>query len=892
MTKSLDDKARSLGIGGRIIYSADEVYKKSLLYFNGDEMAASTWMNKYALKDSKENLYESSPTQMHQRLANGIARIESKYDNGLTKEKLFELMDGFRYIIPQGGPMTGVENPLQIASLSNCFVIGNEADSYGGIMQIDQQQVQLMKRRGGVGHDLSHIRPDRSEVNNSALTSTGVVPFMERYSNSTKEVAQDGRRGALMLSISVKHPDAEKFIDAKMDKGRVTNANISVKIDDEFMNSVINNKTYTQQYPVNSEEPTFEKEIEARGLWKKIIHNAWQRAEPGVLFWDTIIKESIPDCYADLGYKTVSTNPCGEIPLCPYDSCRLLSMNLYGYVDNPFTPEAKFNFDKFKEHVHYAQRISDDIIDLEIEKIDAIMKKIDNDPEDEEIKRTEKLLWEKITHKAQEGRRMGLGITAEGDMIAALGLTYGTPEATKFAVEVQKTLAIEAYRSSVELAKERGAFEIYDAQREKDNPFINRIKNEDPVLYEEMVKHGRRNISLLTIAPTGTVSLMAQTTSGIEPVFLPAYMRRRKINSNDQNVNVAFVDEQGDSWEEFNVFHHKFEEWLKVQGYNPEEVKGYSKEKLDELVSQSPYYKATSNDVDWVEKVKMQGEMQKWVDHSISVTVNLPKDISEDMVAKVYEEAWKAGCKGVTVYREGSREGVLKPRENLEKKVELVQHNIKPHPLLDIKPQAMKYKIKRFENQDSLHVTLTSDLYVDDKNKKAYFIPDEDFQVRAPHGAATSVTFAQAGMDRTEILRGQNPNYAEFVSRLQSPVSSEDEGIGPRRIKSIEHAAGLIFEDYLLRNGIIGRDENSGKLINLINKKDLRKIERGTEEYSKIISQVRVADEIEIEASGTNGKLDTKFECKKCGGTDPLFESGCHSPKCKKCGHDNGVSCG
>lgn len=888
MTKGLEENIGRENTG----YNPSHVKNLSLQYFKGDELAATTWMNKYALKDSQGIIYEASPKDMHERLALEFARIENKYQNPLSKEKLFELIDGFKYIIPQGGPMTGVGNDLQIVSLSNCFVIGNEADSYGGIMQMDQQQVQLMKRRGGVGHDLSHIRPDRSEVNNSALTSTGVVPFMERYSNSTKEVAQDGRRGALMLSISIKHPDAEQFIDAKLDKKIVTNANVSVKIDDEFMNAVLNRESYLQTFPINSQNPTFEKEINAEKLWHKIIHNAWKSAEPGVLFWDTIMRESIPDCYADLGYKTVSTNPCGEIPLCPYDSCRLLSLNLYGYVDNPFTPEARFNFDKFKEHVSYAHRISDDIIDLEIEKIETIIKKIESDPEDAEIKRAEKILWEKIKHKAEEGRRMGLGITAEGDMIAALGLTYGTQEATQFAVEVQKTLAIEAYRASVKLAKERGKFEIYNAEREKENPFINRIKNEDPALYEEMIKYGRRNISLLTIAPTGTVSLMAQTTSGIEPVFLPTYRRRRKINSNDQNVKVAFVDEQGDSWEEFNVFHHKFEEWLKIKGYNPEEVKTYSKEKLDELVSQSPYYKATSSDVNWVEKVKMQGEMQKWVDHSISVTVNLPENISEEMVAKVYEEAWKVGCKGVTVYRDGSREGVLKPKESLEKKVELVQHNIKPHPLLDIKPQAIKYKIKRFENQDSLHVILASDLYMDDKNKKAYFIPDEDFQIRAPHGAATSVTFAQSGMDRTDILRGQNPNYAEFVSRLQSPVSSEDEGIGPRRIKSIEHAAGLIFEDYLLRNGIIGRDETSGKLINLVNKKDLRKVEKGTEEYKQIMSQVKRTDEgIEIEVSGTNGKLDTKFECKKCGGKTPIFESGCHSPKCKDCGHDNGVGC-
>ncbi|MDX9770645.1 MAG: adenosylcobalamin-dependent ribonucleoside-diphosphate reductase [Tenuifilaceae bacterium] len=642
-------------------YTFDEAMAASTVYFKGDEMAAKVWVSKYALKDSYGNIFEKSPDDMHRRLAKEIARIEQKYTNPMSEEDIFDLLKEFKYIVPQGGPMTGIGNPYQIASLSNCFVIGpkGDADSYGGIMKIDEEQVQLMKRRGGVGHDLSHIRPKGSPVLNSALTSTGVVPFMERYSNSTREVAQDGRRGALMLSISSKHPDAEKFIDAKMEAGKITGANVSVKIDDEFMQAAIEGKPYVQQYPINSDNPKYRKEVDAQAIWKKIIHNAWKSAEPGVLFWDTVIRESVPDSYADLGFRTVSTNPCGEIPLCPYDSCRLLALNLYGYVEKPFTAEAKFNFDLFSKHVHSAQRIMDDIIDLELEKIDAIQDKIDRDPEDEEIKAVERNLWSKIRQKAIQGRRTGIGITAEGDMLAALGLQYGSDNGIDFAVEVQKTLAVEAYRSSVHLARERGPFPIFDAQREKNNPFINRIKEQDENLYNDMVKYGRRNIALLTIAPTGTTSLMTQTSSGIEPVFMPFYKRRRKVNPNDQNVTVSFTDEVGDSWEEYNVFHHKFLTWLEVNGYNPEEVKVYSEEEVQKLIEKSPYHKASSNDVDWVSKVKMQGMIQKWVDHSISVTVNLPADVSEEMVAKVYQTAWESGCKGCTVYREGSRDGVL-----------------------------------------------------------------------------------------------------------------------------------------------------------------------------------------------------------------------------------------
>ncbi len=642
-------------------YSYEDALAASVMYFNGDEMAAKVWVSKYALKDSFGTIYERTPDDMHRRLAKEIGRIEKKYANPMSEQEIFDLLTGFKYIVPQGGPMTGIGNAYQIASLSNCFVIGNkgDADSYGGIMKLDEEQVQLMKRRGGVGHDLSHIRPKGSPVLNSALTSTGIVPFMERYSNSTREVAQDGRRGALMLSVSIKHPDAENFIDAKMESGKVTGANVSVKIDDDFMRSVVDGKPYIQQYPVDSSNPSYTKETNAQELWKKIIHNAWKSAEPGVLFWDTVIRESVPDSYADLGFRTVSTNPCGEIPLCPYDSCRLLALNLYSYVENPFTAEAKFNFDLFKKHAHAAQRIMDDIIDLELEKIDAIQAKIDRDPEEEEIKAVERNLWSKIRQKAIQGRRTGVGITAEGDMLAALGLQYGSDIAIDFAVEVQKTLTIEAYRSSVNLAKERGPFPVFDSQREKKNPFINRIKEEDEELYREMEKYGRRNIALLTIAPTGTTSLMTQTSSGIEPVFLPYYKRRRKVNPNDKNVTVAFTDEVGDTWEEFNVFHHKFLVWLEKNGYNSEEVKTLSDEEVQNLVEKSPYHKATSNDVDWVSKVKMQGMIQKWVDHSISVTVNLPSEVSEEVVAKVYQTAWESGCKGCTVYRDGSRDGVL-----------------------------------------------------------------------------------------------------------------------------------------------------------------------------------------------------------------------------------------
>ena len=697
-------------------YSFDEAFEASLRYFGGDELAARVWVNKYAMKDSFGNIYEKSPEDMHWRIANEVARMEQKYKNPISAQEIFGLLDHFRYIIPAGSPMTGIGNNYQIASLSNCFVIGlaGDADSYGAILRIDEEQVQLMKRRGGVGHDLSHVRPKGSPVNNSALTSTGLVPFMERYSNSTREVAQDGRRGALMLSVSIKHPDAEAFVDAKMEEGKVTGANVSVKITDSFMEAAVNDRPFVQQFPIDAERPVYKKEISARKLWEKIVHNAWKSAEPGVLFWDTIIRESLPDCYADLGFRTVSTNPCGEIPLCPYDSCRLLSINLYSYVKNPFTEEATFDFDLFRKHALLAQRLMDDIVDLEMEKIDRIMEKIKSDPQNDEVKHAEYHLWEKIKEKSGKGRRTGVGITAEGDMIAAMGLRYGTEEATKFAVEVHKTLALSAYRSSVTMAQERGAFSIFEAERERNNPFVLRIKEADPQLYSDMMKHGRRNIACLTIAPTGTTSLMTQTTSGIEPVFLPVYTRRRKVNPNDTDVHVDYVDEVGDSFEEYIVYHKKFLEWMKINGLDT--TKKYTQAEINDLVKRSPYYKATANDVDWLMKVRMQGAIQKWVDHSISVTVNLPNNVDEALVNKLYVEAWRSGCKGCTIYRDGSRSGVMisvskkdKKKKNdngretsqdsdLNSSEEKHEHVCTPPQVVEERPQVLDCDVVRFQN--------------------------------------------------------------------------------------------------------------------------------------------------------------------------------------------------
>ena len=756
----------------RKIYSFDEANKASLAYFKGDELAAKVWVSKYALKDSDGNIYEKTPADMHKRLAKELARIESKYKNPLTEDELFFLFDKFKYIIPQGSPMTGIGNEFQVASLSNCFVIGMDgtADSYGGIIRIDEEQVQLMKRRGGVGHDLSHIRPKGSAVKNSTLTSTGLVPFMERYSNSTREVAQDGRRGALMLSVSIKHPDASDFIDAKMEQGKVTGANISVKIDDEFMNAVESGKPYKQQYPIESDSPTFEHEIDARGLWNKIVHNAWKSAEPGVLFWDTITRESVADCYADFGFKTVSTNPCGEIPLCPYDSCRLLAVNLYSYVVKPFTAEAHFDFELFAKHIRYAQRIMDDIIDLEMEKIDQILAKIENDPESDEVKQTERFLWEKIRKKTLQGRRTGLGITAEGDMLAALGIRYGSEEGNDFSEEVHKTVALNAYASSVDMAKERGAFEIFDAKLELNNPFINRLKDADPKLYENMLKYGRRNIACLTIAPTGTTSLMSQTTSGIEPVFMPVYKRRRKVNPRDKDVKVDFIDENGDAWEEYVVFHHKFEKWMTINNHS--KFKSYSNEELDELMEKSPYNKATSNDVDWLMKVKMQGRVQKWVDHSISVTINLPSDVDEKLVGELYMEAWKSGCKGCTVYRDGSRAGVLIANDTKEEKKE---ECFEIPALVTSRPTVLDADVIKFQNNKDRWIAFIGLL-----NGRPYEIftgiNDEDDGIMIPKTVTTGKIIKavdENGQKRYDFQFQNRRGYKITIEGLDSKFNPE-----------------------------------------------------------------------------------------------------------------------
>ncbi|MBE7441055.1 MAG: adenosylcobalamin-dependent ribonucleoside-diphosphate reductase [Flavobacteriales bacterium] len=763
-------------------YSFEEALKDATKYFKGDELAANVWINKYALKDSDGNIFESNPDQMHRRIAKEIARIETKYPNSYTEEEIYEVLSDFKYIVPQGGPMTGIGNDFQIASLSNCFVIGNEgdSDSYGGVMKIDEEQVQLMKRRGGVGHDLSHIRPKGSPVMNSALTSTGIVPFMERYSNSTREVAQDGRRGALMLSVSIKHPDAEHFIDAKMDGTKVTGANVSVRIDHDFMKAVKSESKYIQQYPINSTSPKFTKEIDAKKLWDKIIHNAWKSAEPGILFWDTIINESIPDCYADLGFKTVSTNPCGEIPLCPYDSCRLIAVNLYSYVENPFTPQATFNYQKFNKHVQMAQRIMDDIVDLELEKVNKIVEKIEADPENIEIKRTELNLWKKIKTKSIQGRRTGVGITAEGDMLAALGLKYGTPEATDFCEDIHKKLALAAYRSSVDMARDRGSFPIYDSIREEKNPMIMRLRTEDEQLYQDMVKYGRRNIALLTIAPTGTTSLMTQTTSGIEPVFMVSYKRRRKVNPNDKQVKVDFVDEVGDSWEEYHVFHHKFMTWLTANGYDADAVSKMEEEELNKIIEKSPYHGATANDVDWVEKVKLQGAVQKWVDHSISVTVNVPNSCTEELVSKIYQTGWESGCKGITVYRDGSRSGVLISNDKKEDKQEVA--NTFGETMAPKRPEKLEAEIIQFNNESEKWIAVIGLLdgrpyeiftgaakesfSILSQVQKGWVIKSKsddgktryDFQYEDSHGYKTTIE----GLSRT--FNEEYWNYAKLIS--------------------------------------------------------------------------------------------------------------------------------
>jgi ribonucleoside-diphosphate reductase alpha chain len=829
----------------KVVYSHEEAVEESIQYFKGDELAARVWANKYALKDSFGNLYEKSPDDMHHRLAREIHRVEMKYKNPLSEELIYNVLKDFKYIVPQGGPMTGIGNDYQIASLSNCFVIGNDgsSDSYGGIMKIDQEQVQLMKRRGGVGHDLSHIRPKGTPVLNSALTSTGVVPFMERYSNSTREVAQDGRRGALMLSISIKHPDSGKFIDAKLESGKVTGANVSVKLTDDFMKAVENKTLFRQQYPINSGKPKFAKDIDAVQLWSKIIHNAWKSAEPGVLFWDTIIRESVPDCYSDLGYATVSTNPCGEIPLCPYDSCRLLAINLYSYVNNPFTTNAEFDFDLYKEHVGLAQRMMDDIIDLELEKIDVILAKIYADPEKEEIKHVEKNLWQNIRKKSEEGRRTGIGITAEGDMLAGLGMRYGTDEATSFSVEIHKTLAIEAYKASTYLAKERGAFAIYDPEREKNNPFILRMKETDPVMYSNMVKFGRRNIALLTIAPTGTTSLMTQTTSGIEPIFSTFYKRRRKVNPNDIDVKVTFKDEVGDSWEEFNVFHHKFVDWLKLNGYDTDEVTRMRDEEIEAIIAKSPYYKATANDVDWIAKVKMQGAIQKWVDHSISVTINLPADAKEELVSELYLTAWKSGCKGATVYRDGSRSGVL------------IAGKSEVRPERPRRPKSLDCDVIRFNINEEKWIA-----FVGLKESRPYEI-------------FTGIADEEIFPIPKSIVKGKIIKIKDDDGRTRYDFQYTDKIGYKKNIEGLSHMFKPEFWNYAkLISGVLRHEMPIQDVVNLVTSLKLD---------SESINNWKNGVERALKKYIPNG-TKAKGKCGECGSDNLVYEEGCLI--CKDCG--------
>ena len=841
-------------------YTYNEAFEASKKYFEGDELAARVWATKYALKDSQGNYFELTPDDMHRRIAREIARIERKYKNPMDEQLLFDLMNHFRYLVPQGSPMAGIGNNLQVGSLSNCFVIGlkGEPDSYGGIIKIDEEQVQLMKRRGGVGHDLSHLRPKGAEVKNSALTSTGLVPFMERYSNSTREVAQDGRRGALMLTVSVKHPDSEAFVDAKMTEGKITGANVSLKIDDAFMQAAIEGKEYTQQYPIHAEKPKYTQKIDATTFWNKIIHNAWQSAEPGVLFWDTIIRESLPDCYADLGFKTVSTNPCGEIPLCPYDSCRLLAINLYSYVENPFTPNAKFNFSKFKEHVMYAQRMMDDIIDLEMEKIETIIAKIEADPETAEVKATELNLWKKIKDKTSQGRRTGVGTTAEGDMIAAMGLTYGTEEATKFSVEVHKTLALAAYRSSVMLASERGAFPVFDYKREVNNPFMNRLKEADSELYDLMLKYGRRNIACLTIAPTGTTSILTQTTSGIEPVFLPVYKRRRKVNANDKEVRVDFVDESGDAFEEYVVYHPKFITWMNIKGI---EVKdNYTQEQIDEIVAKSPYYKATSNDVDWLNKVKMQGAVQKWVDHSISVTINLPNDVSEDMVNKLYVEAWKSGCKGCTVYRDGSRSGVLISLKSEKKKT---TENAEPNPadengfVTHKRPIELDADVVRFQNNKEKWIAFIG--LIDGKPYEIFTgIADDDEGIFCPKSVS------KGKIIKVIDENGQKRYDFQFVNKRGFKTTIE--GLSEKFNPEFWNYAKLI-------SGVLRYRMPIAQVLKLVGSLELD---------NQSINTWKVGVERALKKYLPNGEKASGQTCPNCGQESLVYQEGCLI--CTNCG--------
>ena len=846
----------------RKTYSQEEAYEASLEYFGGDELAARVWVNKYAMKDSFGNIYECSPEDMHWRIARELARVERKYPNPLSEEQIFELLDHFRYIIPAGSPMTGIGNDFQVASLSNCFVVGldGDADSYGAIMRVDEEQVQLMKRRGGVGHDLSHLRPKGTPVNNSALTSTGLVPFMERYSNSTREVAQDGRRGALMLSVSIKHPDSEAFIDAKMTEGKVTGANVSVKLDDEFMRAAIEDKPYMQQFPIDSPNPVVKKEVSARKLWEKIVHNAWKSAEPGVLFWDTIIRESIPDCYADLGFRTVSTNPCGEIPLCPYDSCRLLSINLYSYVDNPFTAEARFNMEKFQRHVALAQRLMDDIVDLEMEKIDRIMEKIAQDPQSDEVKGAEYHLWEKIKRKSGMGRRTGVGITAEGDMLAALGLRYGTQEATDFSVSVHRQLALSAYGSSVNMAKERGAFEIYDAKREENNPFVLRLKEADPALYEDMCQYGRRNIACLTIAPTGTTSIMTQTTSGIEPVFMPVYKRRRKVNPNDTNVHVDYVDEVGDSFEEYIVYHRKFLTWMEAQGIDT--TQRYTQEEIDALVARSPYYKATANDVDWLMKVKMQGAIQKWVDHSISVTVNLPNSVDEALVNQLYQEAWRSGCKGCTIYRDGSRSGVMVSVSKKDGKKASAQpaEEMPPckHPeVTEVRPKVLDCDVVRFQNNKEKWLAFVGLL---DGYPYEIFtgLQDDDEGIMLPKSVVKGKIIKQVNEDGTKRYDFQFENKRGY----KTTVEGLNEKFNPEYWNYAKLISGVLRYrmpiDHVIK--LVGQLQLDDESINTWK----NGVERALKKYV---------------SNGTKAKGQ---KCPNCGGETLVYQEGCLI--CTNCG--------
>lgn len=859
MEVSIDEKQALNGtpskMEGRTIYSYEEVLESATEYFKGDTLAANVWLNKYALKDSDGNIYELNPNDMHRRMAAEIARVEAKYPNSFTEDEVFEAIRDFKYIVPQGGSMSGIGNDNQIASLSNCFVIGSDrgGDSYGGIMKVDQEQVQLMKRRGGVGHDLSHIRPKGSPVKNSALTSTGVVPFMERYSNSTREVAQDGRRGALMLSISIKHPDSEGFIDAKLDGTKVTGANVSVKIDNDFMEAVREGKDYVQKFPIDSDNPQFTNRINAREVWNKIVHNAWKSAEPGILFWDTVINESIPDRYADLGFRTVSTNPCGEIPLCPYDSCRLLALNLYSYVNNPFTPEATFDYSLFKKHVRMAQRIMDDIVDLELEQIDKIIAKIDLDPEEDVVKSVEKNLWLNIKKKAIEGRRTGVGITAEGDMLAALGIKYGSDESIFFSEKIHRNLAVEAYRSSVEMAKDRGSFPIYDADREKDNPFVQRLQKQDPKLVQDMEKYGRRNIALLTIAPTGTTSMMTQTSSGIEPVFMVAYKRRKKVNPNDANSRVDFVDEVGDSWEEYQVFHHHFSTWLVANGYDLNEVQSMTDEQLAEIIEKSPYANATANNVDWVQKVRLQGTIQKWVDHSISVTVNVPNDATEELVGEIYQTGWESGCKGITVYRDGSRSGVLVSNDSKDEdgSEEVFQETNAPK-----RPEMLDAEIVRFMNEEEKWIAVIGLL-----NGRPY----EIFTGRAEDSFFLP-SYVENGWVIKATDRDGNTRY-DFRYEDKDGYGTTIEGLSRAFEKEFWNYAKLI-------SGVLRHGMPLPFVVHMVSNLHLSDEFLNTWKNGVVRSLKKfIAD----------GETPVDNQCPSCGEDSLIYQEGCLT--CKSCGH-------